>query len=233
MSTYLLVNLAAISIPFAFSFHPKIRFDRYWFPFLKGCILTAIPFLIWDIIFTRLGVWGFNDRHLAGWKIFGMPYEEYLFFFCIPYACVFTYFALRMFIPKLQWPARRIFTVMGALLITLGLISSSKDYTTVTFLSMGIFAVALSAIKAPNLSWMLLTYLITLLPFYLTNGVLTGSWIPEEVVWYNDMENLGIRVGTIPIEDTIYGMLLILMNITFFDFFRKSHKKVDLVRPLS
>ena len=59
-----------------------------------------------------------------------------------------------------------------------------------------------------------------LIPFFIINGILTGSFIENEVVWYNNDENLGIRLFTIPIEDSIYAFTLILTNLALTEFFQ-------------
>ena len=59
---------------------------------------------------------------------------------------------------------------------------------------------------------------ILLVPFLIVNGILTGSFIDEEVVRYNDQENVGLRLGTIPLEDVFYGMLLMVMPIAIWEW---------------
>jgi lycopene cyclase domain-containing protein len=66
-------------------------------------------------------------------------------------------------------------------------------------------------------------YLVHLIPFFLVNGVLTA--LP--VVLYNNDENLAIRIYTIPIEDSIYSMLLLLMNISIMETLRSRGEKAN------
>ena len=72
----------------------------------------------------------------------------------------------------------------------------------------------------------LVSYAICLIPFLIVNGFLTA--IP--VVQYNDAENLGIRIYTIPFEDVFYGMLLILMNIVFYEKIKS--RSIENLMPL-
>ena len=66
-----------------------------------------------------------------------------------------------------------------------------------------------------------LAFGVILIPFLIVNSILTGSFIEGEVVWYNDVDTLGIRLGTIPVEDVFYAMLLILMNISIFEWLQE------------
>ena len=66
MSTYLLVNLCSVVIPFVYSFHPRLRFRENWYAFWPAVGLTGALFLAWDVLYAHWGVWGFNPRHLEG-----------------------------------------------------------------------------------------------------------------------------------------------------------------------
>ena len=222
--TYLLVNLACMSIPLIASFYPKHAFYKDWKSFFKANIIVTLLFVIWDAIFTYIGIWGFNDTYLTGINILNLPVEEVLFFICIPFACVFSYFAFQFFFKMniLQKSQIILSYVLIILLLVSAIYNYNKLYTSISFFGTSFYLIYL-VYKKIDLSLHYLTYFFVLPFFILSNGVLTGSFLIEPIVWYNDAENLGIRIGNIPIEDSVYGLLLIFMNIEFFRYFK--HKK--------
>ena len=220
---YLLLNLGSLSIPFIFSFHPKLQFYKYWKSLFIANILTMCIFIPWDVIFTINGIWGFNDTYFLGLKIFSLPIEEWLFFICIPYACVFTHYALLYYFPNKKISIKTtklIGYLVIALLVLIIIFNYDKWYTLINFLYAIILILIVLKSNVELLQTYFLTFLAMLVPFFIVNGVLTGSFIDNEVVWYNNHENLGIRLFTIPIEDTIYALSLILTNLAMTEYFQ-------------
>jgi uncharacterized transporter YbjL len=78
-----------------------------------------------------------------------------------------------------------------------------------------------------------LAYIISLIPFALVNGILTGAFNQEPVVLYNDAHNLSswlhARFVTIPFDDFAYAYLLLMMNVTWAEWFyeRKAKRAVS------
>ncbi len=112
--------------------------------------------------------------------------------------------------------------VLAGILFFLGVVFFNQWYTSITFILTSIFLNLHRWVWKTNyLGKFYVAFLFILIPFFIVNGILTGTGIEDQVVWYNNLENLGIRMGTIPVEDTFYGMLLILMNASLFEYLQK------------
>lgn len=221
--TYLIINLISLSIPLILSFDKKVHFYKRWRYLFPAIIISATLFIIWDIIFTERGVWGFNPRHLTGIHFFNLPLEECLFFFTIPYASIFLYDVFLAYIGKniLRRASGYISFFLILLLLTVAVIFNDRLYTLITFSLLALCVAYLHFIRRVKyMGNFYFTFLITLIPFLIVNGILTGSYIDEEVVWYNSAEIINWRIFTIPVEDTFYGMLLILINLSFYEKFQ-------------
>lgn len=210
---YFILDLASLSIPFLFSFHPKLQFYKLWKYFFPATLLMMAFFVTWDVIFTHNGFWGFNDAYLSGIRLGNLPIEEWLFFICIPYACLFTVYSFKNLLPKFKLSEKAtsiIYFSLQTILILVLLYNYNRWYTAVNF---GYAVILLAWIfnnERDLLKEFLPVFAILLIPFFIVNGFLTGSWIDEQVVWYNDAENLGVRIGTVPIEDSIYALTMLL-----------------------
>lgn len=221
--TYLLINFFSILVPFLRSFEPKLRFYRKLRYYIPAILLTALFFIIWDYFKTKAGVWSFNDRYILGIKIGGLPLEECLFFFTIPYACVFVYEALSYYIPRLVFTPRlrNILYALSVLSFFSSLFIFPKTYTfSVLFIIGLVLPIAIRILNKEQLDKLLLSYLICFIPMFIVNGLLTA--LP--VVLYDDTRNLGIRLGTIPVEDFIYFAIFHTMNISIYAFLSKKER---------
>jgi len=218
--TYLALDLFTLSFPLLRSFEPRLQYWRKWPGLFAGIAVMGTVFVIWDAIFTATGVWGFTPRYLTGPKVFHLPIEEWLFFLVVPYSCVFIHEALRHYVRRdvLGRLARPFSIMLMLVLLVVGSIYIDRIYTAITFLcTAAMLAITVFVLRSPWLGRFYLGYAVSLIPFVLVNGLLTGTLLEEPVVWYNDAENLGIRIGTIPLEDSMYLLFFLLITVTFYE----------------
>lgn len=219
--TYALLLLGSISVPLALSFEKNVQFYKRWGPLFAGILITAAVFIVWDIWFTAEGVWHFNKEFTTGWRIYGLPWEEWLFFIIIPYACLFIYEVTRYYLPVVNVPRLSLVVTLTLMigLTLLALIYADRLYTVVNF-SFAVLVLAWQIIRGSYktyLSRFYLAYAISLIPFFIVNGVLTA----RPVVIYDNTENLALRAGTIPVEDFIYMLSMLLLVTTIYEALRK------------
>jgi lycopene cyclase domain-containing protein len=223
--TYLLINFLTILFPLALSFDKKVAFHKKWRYLWPGLAISGVVFLFWDILFTVDGVWQFNQHYTIGINILQLPIEEILFFLTVPFACTFIYACLNYYLKREM--DMRLTRIVSNLIIILSILIlifyHHRLYTRVTFTLLAFLVIMFQFIyKVRWLNRFYAAFVVALVPFYIINGILTS--LP--VVIYNNAENLGIKIGTIPVEDHFYLMALLLMNIGFYEYFRARKPKI-------
>lgn len=223
--TYLLLNILSVLFPFILSFDKKVAFYKSWKYLLPAILINGAFFIIWDILFTANGVWSFNNDYILGYYIFNLPFEEVLFFLCVPYACLFIYEVLNAYIKKdlLKGYAKQISILILILSFTACIIYYDKTYTLV---NAGICFLILLFVtfifKFKNMGRFYLAYFVSLIPFLICDGIITG--LP--IVFYNDQENMAIRLFVIPIEDIFYCLSMFLSTVLLADYFKNRKKAI-------
>jgi len=163
----------------------------------------------------------FNEQYIMGVQLLGLPLEEWLFFITVPFSVLFIWeiFSRKTgnpisenlkFIKKIFF----IFPLAGIIFFLTG-----KEYTGLSLIALGIAGI-LDKILATEILARKNTYYFLGIIFLLNlvfNGYLTG----RPVVLYHESYQLGIRIITIPIEDFIYGISMLLMNTILFEKFKR------------
>ncbi len=221
MSLYAWLMLASFIGPFALSFDKKVAFYKWWKPLFIGIGVNALLFILWDGWFTRAGIWGFNNTYVWANRFNDLPIEEWFFFIVVPYASVFIYACLKayfsdhFFIPLVSF-----LNYLFIVILALGCIFFYKQtYTLVNCaLALGLLLWHQLYLKKQYMAYFWFAYFVHIIPFLIVNGILTGVATPEPVVYYNAAEIIGLRIATIPVEDTVYALTCLLIPITVTEY---------------
>lgn len=218
---YLIFNIIVISGPLFFGSLKKFYFLNYWKEALLSIFYASIPFLIWDASVTNRH-WFFAEKYTLGFRIFSLPIEEIMFFFTVPYACLFTWQMVKKFSKSLnsrdlETSKKIVVTIIVVLFLILSFVAmlNRKEYTAISLLFFSasiLFDRKFGAnIFATRTFW---NYFGFVSAFTLVfNGYLT--WRP--IVTYDEIYQLGFRIFTIPIEDFFFGYALMIIVTSIFE----------------
>lgn len=216
---YLYILIGSGIIPLLFSIF-GIDFIKKWKKFFISTSIVAAVFIVWDVFFTKAGVWGFNTDYYLERKFLELPIEEWLFFFIIPFCSIFTHYAIFYALPDLKLH-KKISVFLSvcilAISVVLAVMHSSNAYTFVNFVFVAAITLIAMVTNKSLLQRFYISFLVVLIPFFLVNGLLTGIATESPVVWYDNTQNLAIRLWTIPVEDIGYAFSMLLGNLLIFE----------------
>lgn len=224
--TYCLLLLLSLSGPLFLSFDKRVAFYKEWRFLWKPTLIVSFGYIVWDIFFTKIGVWEFNKDYLINYFISELPVEEYGFFFVVPYASSFVYACLRAYFPHLSSTNN---TYISYLLIAISIsIMAYAQPTWYTWTTFGLLILSILYwdiwLKTPHIQYIYLAWIVCIVPMLYVNGVLTG----KPVLIYNNLENSQIRIGTIPIEDFFYHLLYMVWMLNLYVIERRKHLVPDV-----
>lgn len=216
MSVYLMIDLLIIICPLALTALPWFSYYRRSFrPLFISTATVGLLFIVWDILVTRRGDWGFNPQFVLPFSLAGLPLEEWLFFLAVPFSCLFLYESLRHFFTDRPVPFdRRVYRWTAVLCFFLAMLSLDRSYSSLVFFAAGFFLVAAADLAREMLAslfyWLYLGLTFGL--FAIFNYGLTSF----PVVIYNPSAILGLRLLTIPIEDFFYNFILLSLYLAVY-----------------
>lgn len=206
---------------------------RFPFQILKK-ILAFFPvslfFIIWDIFATNQKHWFFNYSYTTGIKIANLPFEEVLFFFSAPLACIFILEGAKKYSKKtgqIIWLKKTFFLSLMILALILS-VFKGRPYTNIVGLvfCLSIYLQNKYFSEIFQKYFFTVSLILTFIPFLIFNSVLTA--VP--IITYSETAISNLRFGTIPVEDFLYSYVLVSWCFLFSE---KFNLKFNLKKFLS
>ena len=219
---YLLFNLGIWLLSFlGVRFFKKGRWPKLG-KALGAILLVGLFYVIWDQWVTGWW-WSFNEKYILGWRVGKLPLEEILFFGVVPWSCLLIWENLLPVERLKGWQLRDGWVwFLLMVLAGLGIVFWGRWYTVaVSWLTVffGLAYLKWESQKKRKFGLMMLIVMGLILIF---NGYLTA----RPVVVYNEEIMTSVRLGTVPIEDVLYGVNLVGLVVLIYE--RQKQSKSEL-----
>lgn len=201
-NVFVLVPCLIISLRFS------IGPTKKWRQLLAGYGTISLIFIVWDILASAAGHWGFSTRYAIPFRFVGLPIEEYLFFFTVPFACMLVWDMLSVSKARAQKKyLLSYFSIWWLLSAGLLIFGWERGYTRAAALSVLLTSGLLmnygtTLLKQQRFLWYQATVLFL---FIVCNMYLTA--LP--IITYGSQAIMGWRFVTIPIEDFLFNFALL------------------------
>lgn len=212
---YLAFNFAVLSGPIlALLFYKKAHKPKMKASLL-AILITAVIFTTWDIFVTNI-FWYFNPLYILDIQLSFVPIEEVLFFITVPFACLVLWVNWKL-LPVID---KKYPLIPSVLCIVAGGLTIVSLYFQWYYSVSVCFAFSLSIC----LDFLLKTRLFQKFAFLIFLGfvnILTFIFnlylTARPIVTYNPLMKSNLNIITIPIEDFVYGMVLISLVIMLYE----------------
>ncbi|WP_321370308.1 lycopene cyclase domain-containing protein [uncultured Draconibacterium sp.] len=216
--SYLLLLLIYLVIPVALSFQKKVRFVFRLKYILPAVVFAGAIFVMWDIRFVQMGIWSFNPDYLSGIELLRLPVEEWLSFIVIPLSSIYIYEWLKVRFEDFEKPNVFLIISLVLLLITgvLAYIFRTRMFSFFTFFLSAIYlgyTVFRNRFKKYYTKFYLALF-ISLIPFLIVSALLNSM----PVIIYDAAHIIGITLAGVPVERIGYLFLLLLINVTIYEY---------------
>jgi lycopene cyclase domain-containing protein len=190
---------------------------------LPAILFSGAIFILFNNRLLETGILDFNQKYLVGKTLYHLPIEEWFYLLIISLLSFAVYLLVSV---KFEKTGNQYILLALSVVLLAGIAYvawSTRDKLIPFFISFLLaiyFAYTLFRKRfQEHLAKFYISFLITAVPFFISKAILNS--LP--VIIYSNEHIFGIRLINMPVEEFGYLFLLMLINITIFEYLRNNH----------
>ncbi|WP_432713531.1 lycopene cyclase domain-containing protein [Pedobacter sp.] len=223
MNNNFLLNLILLLIPFALYFDHRGHIFRNWKAMVPGVIITGIAAIVIKLAFTHYGLVIYEESHGSGLLFYEIPLESALFSFTVPFAGLGIYAYLNGRYPgnELEKYSLAFSNILLGLSIAILFFAYTKIYAVLTFSILLLFLFCIEYVNKLRFMYRFYRAYLAFTVLYAVSQLFFNGY---NTVLYNIATTLKFKVIASPFENYFLLMLLLLVAVYLFEYFkRKNH----------